>query len=109
MGAEAARMHDTFGNAFMVEVEDFLAEVWVFQQERSARTLLETGLIVGNRRTLLRSEGGDAISGNLVRFAARPLILCIAFADFHSGRDFRRCLWAHRGKLLVSRGLLGRA
>ena len=34
---DMARVDDAFGNAFMVEVEDFFAQHEIFQQGRTAR------------------------------------------------------------------------
>jgi hypothetical protein len=41
VGAGAARVHDALGNAFMVEVRDFLAQDEVFEQRRAAQAHLE--------------------------------------------------------------------
>jgi hypothetical protein len=46
MRAISPRMNDPLRNAFVVEVKDFLAEVEILKQRRSARTDLQGILIV---------------------------------------------------------------
>jgi hypothetical protein len=50
-------MHDAFGNAFMIEVGNFLAKDEVFQQCRTARTCLERVLVVAHRNALVSRQG----------------------------------------------------
>ena len=52
----AARMHDALRDALMIEVEDLLAEMEVFEQSRAARALAQGVLVVSYRDTLLRRE-----------------------------------------------------
>ncbi len=71
----AASMDDALGNAFMIEVEDLLAQDEVLEQHGAARTRLELILIVGNPDALV--GGQDGVVGRLlvrlVAIAARGL------------------------------------
>ena len=57
----------------MIEMEDLLAKVRVFEQRRTARTLLERVLIIRDGRALLRGEDVITIIRALVRLAAIAL------------------------------------
>ena len=70
MGAIAPRVHHALGDALMVEVEDLLAEMRIFDQRRAAVALPKGVLIVGNRHPLLRCQDILPVFGHLVGFAA---------------------------------------
>ena len=72
MRAEAPGMHDPLWNAFVVEMEDLLAEVVVLQQSRTATAHLQGVLVVGDRGALLRSEHRHVAAGNLMGLPAGP-------------------------------------
>ncbi len=73
MGAITAGVDDAFGNTFVVEMEDLLAQNMVFQCHRAARAAdLQGILIVRNRRALRCGQDRAAI--RLVGFAARALL-----------------------------------
>jgi hypothetical protein len=65
-------MNDPFRYAFMVEMENLLAKVKVFQRSWSAGTYPQRILIVANRNSLLRSQNGDAIARYLMSLAPLP-------------------------------------
>lgn len=71
MGAEAARMHDAFRDALVIEVKNLLAEMEVFERHRPANAYLERVLVVGNRDTLLRCQRRPLAARKLMRFPAR--------------------------------------
>ena len=71
VGPVAAGVDDPLGDALVVEVEDLLPEVEVFQQRRAAGTGLERVLVVGDRDALL--------GGQYRRIAARRLVGLAAF------------------------------
>ena len=66
----AARMHDTLGDALMVEMRDLLAQDEIFEQARAALAALERILIVGDRRSLVGREPLVRTAGILVRLPA---------------------------------------
>ncbi len=66
--AEAAGVHDALGDAFVVEVEDLLAEVKVLEQRRAAVADAQRVLVVGDRHALLRRQHGPIV-GDLVSLA----------------------------------------
>jgi len=68
--SRAARMHDTLGNALMIEMGDLLAQHKVFQQRGTARTALQRILVVRDRHTLVRGQQHVGLAGDLMRFAA---------------------------------------
>src|SRR5450830_129364 len=53
VGGRAARMHDAFGDALMVEVRDLLAQDEVFHQGRSTQAGLQRILVVGDGHALV--------------------------------------------------------
>ena len=71
MGPESPCVNDAFRDSLMVEVEDFLSQVKIFQGRRSPCADFEGILIVGNRRTLLRGEDWHAFTGDLVKLSTR--------------------------------------
>jgi hypothetical protein len=89
-GAISARMNDPFRNALVVEVEDFIAEMLVFQQRRPPRTVPQGILIVGNRCALARGEDRAIVLRHLVGLTALALRLAIAF---HRSRSLGRVRW----------------
>ena len=91
MGAEASRMDDALWNAFMVEMEDLLAEVMVLEQGRTARSHFEGVLVVGDRGTLLRGEHGHVAAGDLVRLATSA---AHEFSDRRAWRSSTRHSWS---------------
>jgi hypothetical protein len=65
-------MHDPLRNAFMVEMENLLAEEEVFEQRRAAGTQSKAVLIIGNSRPVVRREigrCGQTACHLLMRFA----------------------------------------
>src|SRR5262249_15004367 len=67
---EAAGMHHALGNTLMVEVEELLAEVKIFERRGAARPNPERILVVGNGGALLRGQDGRVTAGALVHFTA---------------------------------------
>ena len=74
MSAEAAGMDDPLGDALVVEVEDLLAEVEVFQQRRAAGADPERVLVVRDRDALLRGQHGHVAARHLMGLAPSPRI-----------------------------------
>lgn len=64
--AETAGVDDALGNAFVVEVEDLLAQHEVLQQRRPTLAAGEAVLIIGNCDPLGRRHRADAVTGDLV-------------------------------------------
>src|SRR6185437_1876025 len=64
MRARSACVHDALGDAFVVEMEDFLPQHEVFQERRSARAGSQAVLIVGYSDPLV---GGEMRFGGPVR------------------------------------------
>ena len=62
---------DPLGDPLVVEVEDLLAEVEVFQERRAADAGLERVLVVGDRDALLGGQDRMALGGDLVGLAPR--------------------------------------
>src|SRR5690606_6819548 len=73
MHAKTPRVHDPLGDALVIEVEDLLAEMEVFEQGRAAQAELEGVLIVGDWGALLGGQDLDLRSGDLVGFLAGAL------------------------------------
>ena len=72
VGAVAARVDDPLGDALVVEVEDLLAEVEVFQQRRAAGADPQRVLVVGDRDALLRGQYRRIAARRLVGLTALP-------------------------------------
>src|SRR3954447_19463595 len=70
MGAEAARMHDALGDALVIKVKDFFAEMKVLKRRRPAAADAERVLVVSDRGSLLGRQDGDVASRHLMRLAA---------------------------------------
>ena len=70
VGTVAARMHDALRDALVIEVEDLLAEMEVFEQSRAARADAQRVLVVSYRDTLLGREGGLFVRRGLVQLSA---------------------------------------
>ncbi len=70
MRAEAARVHDALGNALVIEMEDLLAEVKVFERGRAARADPQGVLIVADDHALLRRQARPTVAGDLMGLAA---------------------------------------
>ena len=68
--AVAAGMHDPLGNALVVEMEDLLAEMEIFERGRPAPADAQRILVVGDRRALLRRQDRDIAARDLMRLAA---------------------------------------
>ena len=73
--AIAAGVHDALGNALVIEVEDLLAEVEIFEQRRTARALAQGVLVVGDGNALLRRQGLYIVLCDLMGFASGSAIL----------------------------------
>src|SRR6478609_1638981 len=67
----AARMHDPFRNAFMVEMGDLLPQDEVLEQRRTAQARLQRVLVVRYRHALV---GGDALSGGIHAYAVQRTV-----------------------------------
>jgi hypothetical protein len=63
-------MHNSLRNALVIEMEDFLAEMEVLEQDRTARPYLQAVLVVGDWDTLLGSQHRILGTGNLVNLTA---------------------------------------
>ena len=72
MRAVAAGMDDALGNALVIEVEDLLAKMEIFQQRRAAAPDPERVLVVGDRNALLRGQHRRIAARRLMRLAAFP-------------------------------------
>lgn len=77
VGAIAAGVHDPLRDVLVVEMEQLLAQMKVFEQGGAARTRFERVLVIGDRNALLRRERRYAIAGGLVGLAAGALWLFI--------------------------------
>src|SRR5262249_30260140 len=66
---EAAGMHHALGDALMVEVEELLAEVKIFERRGAAGTDLERILVVSDGDALLRGQVGRVPTSTLVHFS----------------------------------------
>jgi hypothetical protein len=67
-------VHDTLGNALVVEVEDLLSEVEVFERRRPARADAQGVLVVVDGRALAGGERWPSIARRLVQVATRPTL-----------------------------------
>jgi len=65
-----ARMHHQFGNSLVVEMEDFLAEMKVIDQQRPACADAQRVLVVVDWAALCGGQDRRFALGNLVQFAA---------------------------------------
>jgi hypothetical protein len=88
--AIAAGMDDALGNAFVVEVEDLLAEMRILEQHRPARAIFEAVLVVGDRHALRRRQGRNAAAGDLMRLASIAHRFGEAFRHRGGGGHLRR-------------------
>jgi hypothetical protein len=59
-------MHDSLGDAFVVEVKDLLAKVKVFEQGWSARSDAKRVLVIRDGNTLLGGQDRHVLSGCLM-------------------------------------------
>ena len=78
VGAKAAGMDDALGDALVVEVEDLLAEVEVFQRRRPAIADPQRVLVVGDRDALLGGQHRHIAASHLMGFsplAANDLLI----------------------------------
>jgi hypothetical protein len=62
-------MNDAFGDSLVVKVEDFFAEMEVFEERRPAGPDLQRVLIIGYRTALCRREHGCLTLRDLMKFA----------------------------------------
>ena len=70
MNTRPSRVNDTFRNALVVEVRDFLAEDEILQQHGAAWMRLERILIIRNRQALIRRKRRMFFTCDLMEFAA---------------------------------------
>jgi hypothetical protein len=70
MGSVAAGVNDALRNALMVEMEDLLPQVEVFQGGGPAGTNPEGILVIGDGGALLRGQYRHFTTGGLMGFAA---------------------------------------
>jgi len=68
--ARAARVHDAFRDALVIEVRDFFAQDEVFEQGRATGAGAQGVLVIRDRRPLVRGERGVSTSAHLVGLAA---------------------------------------
>ena len=66
MRSGSTRMHNTFGNTFMVEVGDLFPKMKVFQQSRAAGTGFQRVLIVSDAQALIGGQGRFLITDRRV-------------------------------------------
>ncbi len=90
VGAEPARVHHALGNPLVVEVKDLFAEMLVLEQRRSAGTLAQRILVVGNGHSGLGGQHRHVAPGDLMCLPAlAPQYLCVGHrggASFHRAR-----------------------
>src|SRR4051794_25006243 len=77
MGAETPRMHDALGNALVIKVKDFLAEMKVLERRRPAAPDSQRVLVVSDRGSLLGRHDRDVASRHLMRLAAFTANNCL--------------------------------
>ncbi|MCW0414557.1 hypothetical protein NB689_000311 [Xanthomonas sacchari] len=75
MCGAAARVHDAFGNALVIEVGDLFAQDEVFQQRRPARGGAQRVLVVGDRNALVGGQRRMRAAGLLVQFVAMAALI----------------------------------
>ena len=75
-------MDNTFGNAFMVEMKDFFAEMEIFKGGWAARADFERIVIVGDRAALGGGEIGMAIFSGLMQFFAFAPAKALSQSEF---------------------------
>src|SRR5262245_23600848 len=63
-------MHHPLGDTLMIEVEELLAEVKIFERRGAASTNPKRILVVGDGDALLRGQVGRGSTSTLVHFAA---------------------------------------
>ena len=102
MRSGAARVDDTFGNAFMVKMEYFFAKHEIFEQAGTARAGFETILVVGNAMPEIVGQMGNAITMICIRLyllmsftAGVPLLFCMVDATA-AGLDCMECIFESR-------------
>src|SRR5437763_2394939 len=77
MGAETPRMHDALGNALVIKVKAFLAEMKVLERRRPAAPDSQRVLVVSDRGSLLGRQDRDVASRHLMRLAAFTANNCL--------------------------------
>ena len=70
MRARCSRMNDTFRNALVIEMRDFVAKDEILQERRAARIRPERVLIIGERDALVSGERRMASARDLVQLTA---------------------------------------
>ena len=70
MRARCSRVNDTFRNALVVEMRDFVAKDEILQERRAARIRPERVLIIGERDALVSGERRMASARDLVQLTA---------------------------------------
>ena len=70
MRARCSRMNDTFRNALVVEMRDFVAKDEILQERRAAGIRPERVLIIGERDALVSGERRMASARDLVQLTA---------------------------------------
>jgi hypothetical protein len=70
MHARCSRMNDTFWNALVIEMRDFVAKDEILQERRAAGIGAERVLIIGERNALVGGERRMAAARDLVQFTA---------------------------------------
>ena len=85
VSSESTRMHDSLRNPLMVEVEDLLAKMKIFEQCRSARPDAKGVLIIRDRDALLGGQDGHIFTRRLVQFSS--------LWDFPPSASSRKLVW----------------
>jgi hypothetical protein len=79
MSTIAAGMHDPFGNALVVEVEDFLAKMEVIDKSRASCSEAKHVLVVGNGAALGGRQHRLSVFSELMKLATfasmKPLVV----------------------------------
>ena len=95
MRSETAGMNDPLGDTLMVEVEELLAEVKVFERGGPACSDLKGILVIRYRNALLRGQYRSLAIGNLVRFSAsadRHILIVVLHSFSVVGSALGACL-----------------
>jgi hypothetical protein len=70
-------MHNAFRNPLVIEMEDFLSEMEVFKESRTARTDFQRVLVVRNWTTLRRCQNRHFAGGDLMKLTALTTHKCL--------------------------------
>jgi hypothetical protein len=85
MSAIAARVNNALWDTLVIEVENLLAEMKVFEQSWTTGAGTKSVLVVGDGNSLLRRERGDVVAADLMEFPAVTRLSRLTFWDFGAG------------------------